>query len=63
MSDPNPTKTSSPLLIVAAWAIVIIPTAWGLNYTIKNAMKLFTAPPAATAPPATTTPAATTTPK
>jgi len=45
------TKTSSPILIAAAWAIVIIPTAWGLNYTVKNAMKLFTtSAPAATAP-------------
>jgi hypothetical protein len=42
------TKTSSPLLIAAAWAIVLIPTAWGLKYTFQNAMKLFTAPPAAT---------------
>ena len=41
MADPNIPKTSSPLLIAAAWAIVIIPTAWGLNYTIQNAMKLF----------------------
>jgi hypothetical protein len=37
-------KKSSPLLIAAAWAIVIIPTAWGLNYTVKNALKIFTAP-------------------
>jgi hypothetical protein len=41
MADSNPVKTSSPLLIAAAWAIVIIPTAWGLNYTLQNAMKLF----------------------
>jgi hypothetical protein len=43
-------KKSSPLLIAAAWIIVIIPTAWGLNYTVKNALKIFTAPaPASTA--------------
>ena len=54
MAGPNPTKTSSPLLITAAWAIVIIPTAWGLNYTVKNAMKLFTPPPATTVPATTT---------
>jgi hypothetical protein len=36
-------KKSSPLLIAAAWAIVIIPTAWGLNYTVRNALKIFTA--------------------
>lgn len=56
MPDLKPTKKSSPLLIAAAWAIVIIPTAWGLNYTIKNALKIF-------ATPTTTTPAATTTAK
>jgi hypothetical protein len=34
-------KKSSPLLIAAAWIIVIIPTAWGLDYTVKNALKIF----------------------
>ena len=44
-------KKSSPILIALAWAIVIIPTAWGFNFTLQNAMKLFTAPtPAAAAP-------------
>jgi hypothetical protein len=41
MAEPV-AKKSSPLLIAAAWAIVIIPTAWGLNYTVKNALKIFT---------------------
>jgi hypothetical protein len=41
MADLNATKKSSPLLIAAAWAIVILPTAWGLNYTLKNALKIF----------------------
>jgi len=51
MADSTPVKKSSPLLIAAAWIIVIVPTAWGLNYTVKNAMKLFTAPtPVAAAP-------------
>jgi hypothetical protein len=45
-------KKSSPLLIAAAWIIVIIPTAWGLNYTVKNALKIFAA-----SAPAPTTPA------
>ena len=45
-------KKSSPLLIAVAWAVVIIPTAWGLNYTVQNAMKIFTT----ATPPATTTP-------
>lgn len=46
MADLNTTKKSSPLLIAAAWAIVILPTAWGLNYTLKNALKIFTSPTA-----------------
>jgi hypothetical protein len=51
MADSNTVKNSSPLLIAAAWIIVIVPTAWGLNYTVKNAMKLFTSStPAAVAP-------------
>jgi hypothetical protein len=51
MAQLDPVKKSSPLLIAAAWIIVIVPTAWGLNYTVQNAMKLFTAPtPAAAAP-------------
>ena len=49
-------KKSSPILIAEAWAVVIIPTAWGLNYTVKNALKIFTAPAstATTPPPAHT---------
>ncbi len=35
---------SSPLLIAAAWAIVVLPTAWGLNYTVQNALKIFAKP-------------------
>jgi hypothetical protein len=51
MAQLEPVKKSSPLLIGVAWLIVIIPTAWGLNYTVQNALKLFTAPtPAAAAP-------------
>ena len=51
MTQVDPVKKSSPLLITLAWLIVIIPTAWGLNYTVQNAMKLFTASaPAAAAP-------------
>ena len=41
------------VLVAAAWLIVILPTAWGLSYTIKNALKLFTAPAAATTSPST----------
>jgi hypothetical protein len=51
MAQLDPIKKSSPVLIAFAWIIVIVPTAWGLNYTVQNAMKLFTAPtPAAAAP-------------
>lgn len=51
MAESTSAKKSSPLLIAAAWIIVIVPTAWGLKYTVQNAMKLFTAPtPAAAAP-------------
>jgi hypothetical protein len=45
-------KKSSPALIALAWAIVIIPTAWGFNFTLQNAMKLFTAPSSAPTAPA-----------
>jgi hypothetical protein len=45
------TRTSSPLLIAAAWAVVVIPTAWGLNYTVKNALKIFSHPTAAASAP------------
>jgi hypothetical protein len=51
MAQIDPVKKSSPLLIAFAWLIVIVPTAWGLKYTVQNAMKLFTASaPAAAAP-------------
>ena len=44
-------KPSSPLLFAAAWLIVLIPTAWGLNTTVRNAVKIFDrAPTTATAP-------------
>ncbi len=44
---PDTRSTSSPLLIAAAWAIVILPTAWGLNYTVQNALKIFAKAPVA----------------
>ena len=52
MPRPSP-ATSSPLLLAAVWAVVILPTAWGLQHTIESALKLFTAPtPAAQSQPA-----------
>ena len=51
MANPAATK-SSPLLIAAAWAIVVIPTAWGFRYTLQNAPLKSSVTPAATASPA-----------
>jgi len=41
------TRTTSPLLIIAAWLVVSIPAAWGVYNTALNAKKLFVAPPPA----------------
>lgn len=46
-------RQSSSILIAAAWAIVVIPTAWGLNYTVQNALKIFAKSPASTVAPTT----------
>jgi hypothetical protein len=48
MPEPE-TTTSSPLLIAAAWLVVLVPTIWGLSYTTQNALKIFDRAPAATA--------------
>jgi hypothetical protein len=45
-------KKSSALLIAAAWAVVVLPTAWGLNYTVQNALKIFAKPSTTTHMPA-----------
>jgi len=34
-------KKTSPILILAAWFVVSIPAAWGVYYTLMNALKLF----------------------
>ncbi len=34
-------STTSPVLIAAAWALVMIPLAWGLFFTLKKALLLF----------------------
>ncbi len=52
------TKKSSPALIAGAWLLVIVPAAWGLTFTVQNAMKLFTAPPAAVSAPSPGAPTA-----
>jgi hypothetical protein len=50
MAEAVKVKKSSPVLIAAAWIIVVLPTLWGLNYTVKNALKIFAKPAAVTAP-------------
>ena len=47
-------KKSSPMLIALAWLIVVLPTMWGLSYTVQNAVKIFVRPAAAVATPAAT---------
>ena len=44
MTYEHKVRKSSPVLIAAAWAVVVLPTAWGLNYTIQNALKIFAKP-------------------
>jgi hypothetical protein len=54
MSENTNTKKSSPVMILAAWALVGVPLAWGVYNTLLNSMKLFQAPassvPASSAP-------------
>jgi len=50
MAEVATIRKSSPVLIAAAWVIVVLPTLWGLNYTVQNALKIFAKPPAAGAP-------------
>jgi len=52
MDHPETTKRTSPLLIAAAWMVVILPAGWGLRYTVQNALKIFAQPAAASTPPA-----------
>ena len=52
MADAVSGKKSSPVLIAAAWAIVVLPTLWGLNYTVQNALKIFAKPVASVSAPA-----------
>ncbi len=35
------TRRSSPTALGLTWAIVVLPTLWGLTYTVENALKLF----------------------
>ncbi len=40
------TRRSSPAALGLTWAIVVLPTLWGLTYTVENALKLFRNSPA-----------------
>lgn len=51
-------KKSSPALIAVAWLVVLLPLGWGFNFTLQNAVKLFTNTGAVAAPAATPAPAA-----
>lgn len=39
------TSKSSAATIAAAWLVVCVPLAWGIYYTLLNAIKLFQAVP------------------
>jgi hypothetical protein len=52
MTEAMQGKKSSPILIAAAWVVVVLPTLWGLNYTVQNALKIFSRPTPASAPTA-----------
>lgn len=56
MAEPT-VRTSSPILIAAAWLLVLVPTGWGLTYTVQNALKLFRPAPVAAPTPANPVPA------
>ncbi len=42
MNQTDSSKRTSPILIAAAWIVVILPAGWGLRYTVQNALKIFT---------------------
>ncbi len=51
MAEVSSVKKSSPVLIAAAWVVVVVPTLWGLNYTVQNALKIFAKPTALVSAP------------
>lgn len=57
VSDTTQPKPSSSALIAIAWLVVILPTAWGLEHTVQNAIKIFTRPGTPAAAPANPGPA------
>lgn len=57
--DNQTVHKSSLALVTAAWLVVVIPAGWGLNYTVQNALKIFTKPAPAVTAPVVPAPAAT----
>ena len=45
MTDSSEPKKSASLIVVLAWAVVIIPAAWGITQTLRTSAKLFTSAP------------------
>ena len=41
MADDLHIPTSSPLSIALAWAVVVLPAAWGVYNTVLRAARLF----------------------
>lgn len=37
----DPPKRTSRLAIALAWAVVVIPAAWGISQTLRTSMRLF----------------------
>ena len=56
MSEDTNTKNSSPVMILAAWALVGVPLAWGVYNTLLNSMHLFQAPASPAAAPTSASP-------
>jgi MFS family permease len=52
MPAPDPMKKTSPLAVVLAFLVVLVPLSWGLYRSVKNSLPLFTASQPAPAPAA-----------
>ncbi len=46
-------RTTSPLLLIAAWLVVGVPAAWGVSQTVMRSMDLFRSTPAILTPATT----------
>jgi hypothetical protein len=49
MPADKPPRPTSHLLLIIAWLVVGIPTAWGVSQMVLRSLDLFTAPPPASA--------------